>query len=223
MAAGAVLLFLAVGDAGEVLRGAGRRLHRLAAERLAKTSGRLARENTMRNPARTAATAAALMIGLGVVVFVAVFAQGLKSSFIDSFDEVVRADYVVAGKNYLTIPSDTVTRLQGLPAVDAPPASTRQAVQVDGNGHARSRCTRSTLPPSARVWSFDWLAGTTRSSVCSAPTGLVEEQTAETLAPGRATSSTTLTQGRSATLKVLGEYRDPMMLNGVTVDNDGLR
>ena len=61
----------------------------------------------MRNPARTAATASALMIGLGVVVFVAVFAQGLKSSFIDSFDEVVRADYVVAGKNYLAIPSDT--------------------------------------------------------------------------------------------------------------------
>ena len=52
-------------------------------QRIAPTSGRLARDNTKRNPARTAATAAALMIGLAVVVFVAVFAQGLKSSFVD--------------------------------------------------------------------------------------------------------------------------------------------
>ena len=55
-------------------------------ERLGGTTGRLARENAGRNPARTANTAAALMIGLGLVVFVAVFAQGLKSSFIDVFD-----------------------------------------------------------------------------------------------------------------------------------------
>ena len=34
----------------------------------------------MRNPARTATTSAALMVGLGMVVFVAVFAAGLKTS-----------------------------------------------------------------------------------------------------------------------------------------------
>ena len=50
------------------------------------------------------------MIGLGVVVFVAVFAQGIKSSFIDSFDKVVRADFIVQGKNYLPLPSDTASR-----------------------------------------------------------------------------------------------------------------
>ena len=42
--------------------------------------GQLARENAQRNPARTALTAAALMVGLGLVVFVAVFTAGLKAS-----------------------------------------------------------------------------------------------------------------------------------------------
>ena len=50
-------------------------------ERLAGTTGRLARENAMRNPARTARTAAALMIGLGLVVFVACSPRGSRTAF----------------------------------------------------------------------------------------------------------------------------------------------
>ena len=86
-------------------------------QKLSPVSGRLARDNSRRNPSRTAATAAALMIGLGVVVFVAVFAQGLKSSFIDSFDRTVRADYIVSGSNFMPIPNDTATRVQSVPGV----------------------------------------------------------------------------------------------------------
>ena len=41
-------------------------------------AGDLARSNSMRNPSRTASTAAALMIGLALVTVVAVLAQGLK-------------------------------------------------------------------------------------------------------------------------------------------------
>ena len=42
-------------------------------------AGRLAHENAIRNPGRTAATAAALMIGLTLVSFVAVFGKGAAS------------------------------------------------------------------------------------------------------------------------------------------------
>ena len=45
-------------------------------ERFRGVSGRLARENAVRNPGRTASTAAALMIGLALVSFVAIFAAG---------------------------------------------------------------------------------------------------------------------------------------------------
>ena len=44
-------------------------------------AGDLARSNSMRNPGRTASTAAALMIGLALVTVVAVLAQGLKAQF----------------------------------------------------------------------------------------------------------------------------------------------
>jgi putative ABC transport system permease protein len=43
-------------------------------------AGKLARDNAERNPGRTAATAAALMIGLALVCFAAVFAASLKKS-----------------------------------------------------------------------------------------------------------------------------------------------
>ena len=43
-------------------------------------AGDLARSNSMRNPSRTASTAAALMIGLALVTAVAVLAQGLQSA-----------------------------------------------------------------------------------------------------------------------------------------------
>ena len=53
-------------------RGSCRRSRRSRAplERLRGVPGRLARENAVRNPGRTAATAAALMIGLALVSFV---------------------------------------------------------------------------------------------------------------------------------------------------------
>lgn len=49
-------------------------------ERVFGMPGKLARENSARNPGRTASTAAALMIGLALVVFVTVFAEGLRNS-----------------------------------------------------------------------------------------------------------------------------------------------
>ena len=64
-------------------------------ELLRKLTGRLARENTQRNPARTAVTAAALMIGLAVVAFVTVFAAGIKSSISSAIDENFQGELVI--------------------------------------------------------------------------------------------------------------------------------
>ncbi|HEU4944750.1 MAG TPA: ABC transporter permease, partial [Solirubrobacterales bacterium] len=64
-------------------------------ELLRRLTGRLARENTQRNPARTAVTAAALMIGLAVVAFVTVFAAGIKSSIATAIDENFQGELVI--------------------------------------------------------------------------------------------------------------------------------
>src|SRR5665648_205165 len=158
IALGAVLVFLAVAMVSRYV------VRPIAAvlgwplQKLAPVSGRLARDNTVRNPGRTAATASALMIGLGVVVFVAVFAQGLKSSFVDSFDKVVRADYIVQGKNFMPLPSDTAQRVANAPGADVVAGIDMQQVQVD----KKVASVIGIEPYSfARIWRFDWQQGGT--------------------------------------------------------------
>lgn len=58
-------------------------------------TGRLARENAIRNPRRTAAMASALMIGLGLVTAVSVVASSLHASFEETLDEVFLMDFRV--------------------------------------------------------------------------------------------------------------------------------
>ena len=61
--------------------------------RLDGMPGHLARQNAARSPRRTSSTAAALMIGLALVVTVSVVADSLKSSFEKVLDEQVNADW----------------------------------------------------------------------------------------------------------------------------------
>jgi putative ABC transport system permease protein len=78
-------------------------------ERLRGLTGRLARENAMRKPGRTATTAAALMIGLALVVFVTIFAEGLKSSVAKTIDESFRGEIVLQNSDgFSPIPRDAV-------------------------------------------------------------------------------------------------------------------
>ena len=60
--------------------------------RLRGITGSLARENAMRNPKRTAATASALMIGVGLVAFITIFAASTKQSISGSADRKLHAD-----------------------------------------------------------------------------------------------------------------------------------
>ena len=66
------------------------------AARLRGITGELARDNAMRNPKRTSATAAALMIGVALVGFITIFAASAKESINAQVDESFRADYVVS-------------------------------------------------------------------------------------------------------------------------------
>ena len=55
----------------------------------------LGRDNAMRNPRRTSATAAALMIGITLVGVVAIVAASIKSSATHTIQDTLRADFVV--------------------------------------------------------------------------------------------------------------------------------
>ncbi len=190
-------------------------------QKLSPVSGRLARDNSMRNPGRTAATASALMIGLGVVVFVAVFAQGLKSSFVDSIDRTVRADYIVQGQNFMPLPADTLGRIQAANGVQTASGLDMQQVQVNKRLATVIGIDPATFAP---LWRFDWRKGGSDALLQTLGTSnaLVEEQTASSL---RLTTGQTFTlttsDGKRARLRVSGQFRDPMLLNGIVVSSAG--
>jgi putative ABC transport system permease protein len=90
------------------------------AARVGGAPGILARDNAMRNPQRTASTAAALMIGLALVTLVAMLAQGIRASFFDAVNKIWVTDYAVtAQNNYSPIPISVAEPLRKAPNTTA--------------------------------------------------------------------------------------------------------
>ncbi|MDH6580068.1 FtsX-like permease family protein [Kitasatospora sp. MAP5-34] len=81
------------------------RLLGAALPKLFGPSGRLAQRNAMRNPRRTGATAAALMIGLALVTGASVFTSSMVSSTSSQIDKSVGADYIVTSNRALLTPA----------------------------------------------------------------------------------------------------------------------
>jgi putative ABC transport system permease protein len=89
---------------------------------LGGTTGKLARDNAMRNPKRTASTASALMIGLALVVGVSVMASSLKASVGSDIDQTLKADLVLQqinaqGGGLSPAVAETVSRTPGVEVV----------------------------------------------------------------------------------------------------------
>ncbi len=92
---GALALFCGVTILGPVI--ARPFAHALGAPlpRLRGMAGTLARENATRNPRRTAATASALMIGVGLVAFMTVLGASFRMGISNNVDTSVRSDWVI--------------------------------------------------------------------------------------------------------------------------------
>ena len=71
----------------------------LPIERLFRVPGHLAKENAGRRPRRTAATAAALTIGLALVSLAAVVSDSLKTTFVKNLDESTYMDLFISSQN----------------------------------------------------------------------------------------------------------------------------
>lgn len=79
-------------------------------------SGKLAQRNATRNPRRTGATAAALMIGLALVTGASVVTSSMVSSANEQIDQSVGADYIVSSQQGLLTPA-IVKAAQGTPGL----------------------------------------------------------------------------------------------------------
>jgi putative ABC transport system permease protein len=115
--AGAVIIFLGVAVLSPLIARPLAAVIGWPFARVFRLPGRLARENAMRNPRRTASTAAALMIGLALVAFVSILAASIKASATQVLDKSVAADYILTTQNFQPISTQVVTRLQDRPEV----------------------------------------------------------------------------------------------------------
>jgi putative ABC transport system permease protein len=127
------------------------------AQWIARAAGRLARENAMRNPGRTAATAAALMIGIALVTFVAILGQGLRASFSASWDKQLSTDYVVTAEDGWTpIPGATARALASTPGVASTTSIREDQARAFGQVMPVSGIDPATVDSALR---FHWEAG----------------------------------------------------------------
>lgn len=108
----------------------GARLARPLLERLGM-EGRLAVDNSIRNPKRTATTANALLIGVFLVTVVAVAGNSMKDFAVEEINKLQSADYLVVSTGG-TIDPDFVSKLEGVPDVTAVAPFRREPVTVDG-------------------------------------------------------------------------------------------
>ena len=126
--------------------------------RLGGMAGELARENSIRNPSRTASTAAALMIGLALVTVVAVLGDALRNSTEGAVREQVAADYVVASQNgFDPFPAAVGDAVGSTAGVET--ASDVRYDQALANGSSEANVTGVDPRTIATFYSFDWTQG----------------------------------------------------------------
>lgn len=109
---GALLVFLGVGGLSPLIARPLARAIGAPGAHLSRISGKLGRENAMRNPKRTASTAAALMIGLGLVAFVSIFAASIKGSASSALAATLKADYIVTSTSFQPFSQNVAAELR---------------------------------------------------------------------------------------------------------------
>ncbi len=140
--------------------------------RVGGAPGILARENAMRNPQRTASTAAALMIGLALVTLVGMLAASIRSSFFDAVDKIWVTDYAVtAQNNYTPIPVSVSESLRDVPGTTA--------VVGVRSGEARflngDHFITAVGPGASKVFQLDWKEGSNAVMDSLGPDGAITD------------------------------------------------
>ncbi|MFC7913385.1 ABC transporter permease [Streptomyces sp. NPDC057386] len=176
-------------------------------------SGRLARQNSVRNPRRTAATASALMIGLALITGMTVMAGSLQKSIDKMASAAIRADYVVSMANGNMLSPDVERTLRSTDGVTTTSPLRNAPSRIDGqteyltgvNGSAIGRLTDLTVDDGT------FAVGGSRV--------VVDDDTAKS---HHWTAGSTFTvhyeDGKAQRLTVAGVYRGNELLRGILLD-----
>jgi putative ABC transport system permease protein len=191
--------------------------------RVGGVAGDLAVANAVRNPGRTASTAAALTIGLTLVTVVAVLGSGLRAGTERSVTGQVHADYVVDGKQgmpYKAAEGDALAKVDGVEKISHVRSD---AAIVQGHEETITGIDPATI---GDFYRFRWIAGSDATLArLGADGALVTEEYAKArhLAVGGRVPVTT-PSGDKHTLVVRGIYAAPdekPMLGSISIGQEG--
>ncbi|KOG35271.1 ABC transporter permease [Streptomyces resistomycificus] len=176
-------------------------------------SGKLARQNSVRNPRRTAATASALMIGLTLITGMTVMAGSLQKSIDKMASSAIRADYVVSMANGNQLSPDVARKLGRIDDVTATSPLRNAPSRIGGETEYLTGVTGSTIGEltDLKVDSGSFKVGGTQV--------VVDDRTAESHG-WKAGSSFTVAyeDGKKQKLTVAGVYEGNEMIQGIMLD-----
>ncbi|GHH79989.1 membrane protein [Streptomyces sulfonofaciens] len=114
---GVVLSLIGFVVIGPLLAGAVVRVISAVVLRLFGPVGRMAERNALRNPRRTGATGAALMIGLALVACLSVVGSSMVASATEELDKSVGADFIVQSSTGQTIVAQAAKAVESAPGL----------------------------------------------------------------------------------------------------------
>jgi putative ABC transport system permease protein len=223
IAAGVLLLFIGVAMLSSRLVRPIAVLVGFPARNAGGVAGRLASGNAVRNPGRTAATAAALMIGIALVSFVATLTDGMKASNREAIEQQVVADYVVtASDGYTPFPAAVGDAVSESPALEVATNVRSGAAEVNGEDSEVSGIDPEKI---LDAYVFDWVEGGDEVLAELGMTGAIvtsnyaEDHDLALGAPIKLLSES----NRTAEVEVLGTYKPPPfypLLDSVTLSTE---
>jgi putative ABC transport system permease protein len=180
-------------------------------------------ENARRSPGRTAATAAALMIGVALVAFIATLTDGMKKSNREAIENQVVADYVVTSSDgYSPFVAAAGEALAASPVPELVTNVRSGDGELNGNGGSVSGIEPNTI---AEAYVFNWTEG---SDAVLATLGRDKAVVSQNYADDHdlqmgSEVAILSTAGRTAAVTVAGMYEPPAfypLLDNISVSKE---
>ncbi|MFH9064651.1 ABC transporter permease [Streptomyces coeruleorubidus] len=176
-------------------------------------SGKLARQNSVRNPRRTAATASALMIGLTLITGMTVMAGSLQQAIEKMASSSIKADYVVSMANGNPLSPDVERKLERTDGVTATSPMLNAVSRIEGRTEYLTGVNGAAIGELAgpKVDTGSFKVGGTRI--------VVDSETAKSYG-WKAGSAFTVSfeDGKKQKLTVAGTYESNDFLSGILLD-----
>ncbi|GAA2722588.1 MULTISPECIES: FtsX-like permease family protein [Streptomyces] len=186
--------------------------------RLFGISGKLARQNAVRNPRRTAATASALMIGLTLITGLTVIAGSVQQAIDKMATSSLKADYVVSMASMTPLSPDVAKKLAAHPDVTAASPLRSSPARIDGEHQSLTGVDGRTI---GKLTGLEFTAGSFAG--LSGDKVVMDDATARSYHWKLGSSlDVTYEDGTKGRLSVSGIYKGNDLMRGVWIDKEAL-